>query len=234
MAARGADERTHVLIFGATGRTGLLVAQLLLAEPARFRVTAFVRSAARARAAPALADAALALVEGSTDDAAAVSAAVAAADVVVHALGHVYGETDATFMTRLVTTVLRAMRASPGGRCARLLDVSGVTCFEPGDASLFVYGAMSVYLRLLKNTVVLDHASKTAAIKAAAKEWPQLRFTIARPPILTDGPAAGYRAVAVADSSCSTAVARADVARFIVDEIKECKWPNAAPIVGAA
>jgi putative NADH-flavin reductase len=224
---------TRVLIFGATGRTGALVAQLLLAEPASFAVTAFVRSAARARAAPQLAGA-LTLVEGSTDDAAAVAAAVAGADVVVHALGHAYGETDAAFMTRLVRTVLAAMRASPGGRCSRLIDISGVTCFEPADGTSVLYGAMSVFLRVFKNTVSVDHATKTAAIRAAAAEWPQLSYTIARPPILTDGAPCGYRAVAAADASCSAFVSRADVARFIVDEIKSCKWRNAAPIVGSA
>ena len=223
---------TRVLLFGATGRTGLLVAQLLLARPERFAVPAYVRSAARARAVPQLSGAAL--VEGSTDDAAAVSAAVAGAEVVVNGLGHAYGETDASFMTRLIKTVLAAMRASPGGRCTRLVDVSGVTCFEPADASVWLYGAMSAYLKLLKNSVVLDHAAKTAAIRAAAAEWPALRYTIARPPILTDGAPRGYRAVAAADGQCSAFVARADVARFMVDEIEHCRWPNAAPIVTSA
>lgn len=224
---------TRVLLFGATGRTGRLVAQLLLAEPALFRVTAFVRSAARARAgAPELASERVALVEGSTDDAAAVAAAVGGADVVVHALGHAYGETDSSFMTRLVKSVLAAMKASPS--CRRLIDVTGVTCFEPADATSLVYSAMSLYLRALKNTVVLDHAAKTAAIRAAAAEWPELSYTIARPPILTDAARGGYRAVAAADASCSVAVSRADVAAFIVDEIRAPRWRNAAPVVCAA
>ena len=231
-SASSAPAVRRVLVFGATGATGALVVRLLLAQPERFAVTAFVRPR-RAGAPPRTLPfdaAAVRLVEAGTDDEAAVAAAVAESDVVVNTLGHFYGETDASFMTRLITRVLAAMRAS-GGRCARLVDVSGVACPEPGDGSVLVFSFMNVYLRVLKNSVMLDHAAKTAAIKAAAAGWQELNWTIARPVMLTNSAASGYRAVAAADASCSSLVSRADVARFIVDELEQPRWPRAAPVV---
>lgn len=227
--APAAAARLRVLVFGATGRLGAEIVRLMLARPARFAVAAFVRARRSGAARLPFDAAAVRVIEGSTDDAVAVAAAVAEADVVVHALGHVYGETDASFMTRLMASVLAAMRRSPA--CTRLVDVSGVTSFEGGDARLLLYSLMDTYLRIAKPTVLADHAGKTAAIKAAAAEWPALRYTIARPPILTEGAARGYRACAVADAACTSFVSRADVAAFMVDEVDAPKWPNAAPIV---
>ena len=217
----------RVLVLGATGKTGRLVVAGLL--KAGKHVTCLVREAtARRGGFPWPADA-VTVITGDVTDAATIGLAVRGAGAVINTLGHYMGEVSNDFMTTTVRHVLAAMQREG---CTRLLDMTGVVNQVPGESRPIFYSAMWLYLRLLKNSVLEDHAAKTEVIRSAG-DW--LEWTIARPPVLTDGPLTGtYHKIISAGASCTLTISRADVADFLVRELGERKFIRQLPIICAA
>jgi uncharacterized protein YbjT (DUF2867 family) len=72
---------------------------------------------------------------------------------------------------------------------------------------------------------IADHEAKEALIKASATDW-----TIVRPPKLTNGPRATYRAgVEVTTWAPVPMLSRASVAHFIVNEVEQPQYVRQAP-----
>jgi putative NADH-flavin reductase len=219
-----------VVIFGATGRTGVHLVREALG--AGHTVTIFVRNAAKAATVLGGEAGRVSMLTGSVQDGGAVAAAVAGQDAVLNALGHAYGETDPTWMTSATRAMLAGIstEAARRGSPLRLVDMTGVVNWEPQDGTVVWFSVMRGFLSLFKRTVLDDHTARTALIKAAPAS--AVAYTIVRPPYLTDGPRTGvYRLFAAASSACGSSISRADVAHFMVAALANNTWVGKLPII---
>jgi len=208
----------QITVFGATGRTGVpLVRQAL---DRGHDVVAFARSPEKLP----VEDPALAVVEGDAYGGDGVAEAVAGADAVVSVLGQTDEGPD-DLLTVAGDNVIAAMREAG---VDRLVTLVGAGVREAGEDVSLSGKAMGVLLKLFARDVLEDAAEHVRRVGASDLDW-----TVVRAPRLTDGEGTGeYRAGDIALGYES--VARADVARFILDCVEEDLYVGELPKVGAA
>jgi uncharacterized protein YbjT (DUF2867 family) len=198
----------HLLVFGATGRTGREIVGQALEQG--HRVTAFVRPAA----APVLPPhSALAVFAGDVLDPESVSAAVAGHDVVISALGTRPG--DESFLPQATAHICAAMRehgVGLGARPGRLICVSTLGVGESRPQLGPTYDILAADL----GEMLAEKEAQEQIIRASGLDW-----IIVRPGALTGGPRTGlYRCVTDPAVPLRRAlIARADVADFILKHL---------------
>ena len=142
-----------VVVFGATGATGLLVVDALLA--AQHRVIAAVRAPARLGTRAASVDVRVVdlAVQSDADLAVAVTAAVAGADAVISCAGH-DGKTPATMLARFADVLVAAARDAGVKRVVGLAGGGIVVAQDPPPhlAKRFLRGVMG----LVANKMLVD------------------------------------------------------------------------------
>lgn len=197
-----------VVIFGATGGTGRhLVEQ---AYALGHEVTAFTRNPARLEPFEELE-----VVRGDVLDPAAVSRAVRGQDAVIVALGG-RASGDCRVRSEGTANVVRAM-LEHGVR--RLIAVSS---FGVGDSRK---GLMGYVAWLLLREALLDHERQEEVVRGSGLDW-----TIVRPTGLTNEPRTGRYKVGTPGRG---RIPRADVADFILRELKENAYVHQAPVLGS-
>ena len=194
----------HLALFGATRGIGRHVVELALQSG--HRVTALARDPA----ALAIRDDRLRVVQGDATDPAAVARVVAGTDAVVCALG-APARSRANVRSRGTEAIVRAM-AQQGVQ--RLLCVSVLGAAETRqELPWFLrYLFFPLYLR----RAVADHEAQERMIADSS-----LRWTIVRPPHLTDGPRTGVfqHGEGSGGGAWSLKISRADVAGFMLDQL---------------
>jgi len=208
----------RIAVFGATGRTGVpLVEQALVRG---HEVVAFARSPGEL----AIDDPDLTVVTGDAYTGEGVAEAVRGADAVVSVLGQT-GDGPDDLLTVAGDHVLEAMEREGVDRFVTLV---GAGVREEGEAVSLSGRVMGAALKLLASEVLADAAGHIERVRASGLEW-----TVVRAPRLTDDEGTGdYRAGDVALGFES--VARADVARFLLDCVEGEQHVRAMPKVGAA
>ncbi|MFF4193519.1 NAD(P)-dependent oxidoreductase [Nonomuraea sp. NPDC001831] len=194
----------RLVIFGATGRTGLeLVRQAL---DLGHEVTAVVRDAAR------LPDGLRDRVETVTADLAdpgAVASAIKGGDAVLIALGP-RGRGPTTVHTTAMRSILQAMARGPARRVL-LVSAAGMVA-DAGDGLFTRYVLKPLLLRpLLKNSYT-DLAESERLLRASGLDW-----TIVRPSRLLDGgPTGRYRTALDLNLRGGRSTTRADLAECML------------------
>lgn len=208
----------RITVFGATGRTGVpLVRQAL---DRGHEVVAFARSTG----AIPVEDEALTVVEGDAYTGEGVEAAVEGADAVVSVLGQTDAGPD-DLLTVAGDHVLAAMQAAG---VERLVTLVGAGVREPGEDVPLSGRVMGAALKLLARDVLRDAEDHVRRVRETDLAW-----TVVRVPRLSDEAGTGeYRAGDLALGFES--VARADVARFILDCLADELYVREMPKVGAA
>lgn len=210
----------RIIVFGATGATGRQVVEAALAEG--YEVVAFVRDPAKVQRS----DPRLRVVQGDLTDAQAVITALDGVDGVISAAGHVAG-TPPDLLAGLVDALVEGL----DGRSVRVVSLLGAGIDWPGDpppslGRRFMTGAM----RLFAGAMLRDAQVHGDRLRASG-----LPFVIARPPRLTDGPATGrVTAAPYLPMGFSKTVSRADLARFLVDQLRDDRFLGAAPMLHRA
>ena len=209
-----------LLVIGASRGIGLETVKRAL--EAGHRVRAFARGAASIPLeAPALVK-----IAGDALDKTRVAAAVAGADAVIQSLGAPKGPqsilSGTTLFSQATRILIEAMRES-GVR--RLLTVTGLGAGDSRGHGSFLYDA--ILFPLILKRVYDDKDVQEQMIKASGLEW-----TIARPGLLTSGPATG-QAHALVDPKDWRAgsISRADVADFLVREAFERRFVSKTPLL---
>lgn len=207
---------TKLAVLGATGGTGRLV----VAEAQRrgFEVAVLARSAEKAAdLMPAE------VVIGDARDPAALSRLVDGRDAVVSALGTPMSPLrEVTLLSTATAALIGAMEAK-GVR--RLVCITGLGAGDSRGHGGFVFDR--VVMPLLLRKVYADKDRQEALIRASALDW-----TIVRPSVLNDKPAAGrIKALIDLHNVHGGTVARADVARFVVDQIGSEEWLHRSPLI---
>jgi len=202
-----------VLIFGATGSTGKLIVQG--AREWGHQVTAFVRDPSK------LDRSDVHFFHGDVNDLESLRQAIAGKDAVISALGSRSMKRDPDLVAG-VRNIVEVMQESDA---KRLIYMSSMGV---GDSKrqLGFFGRHVVAPLLLRNALA-DHAENESAITSS-----DLRWTIVRPTQLTDGPQSEYRSgEGIRASDSSSAVSRASVAHFMLDQLESEKFVGAKPTI---
>jgi uncharacterized protein YbjT (DUF2867 family) len=203
-----------ILILGATGGTGRLIVNNALTKG--HSVVALVRSAARTDLPGAE------LIEGDATSEITLGRALDGCDAVVSALGTGMGFRKVSLLTEATRALLPAMTRI-GVR--RLVCVSALGVGDSRGHGGFVFDR--IFQPLLLSQAYKDKNRQEAAIRTSSLDW-----VIVRPGMLTDDPAQGsVRAVINLAGINGGKVARADVARFVLDQLTTDTWLRRTPVL---
>lgn len=199
----------NILIFGASGPTGSLVARQALERG--HAITAFVRDPARL----SLRRERLRVITGDTTrDEGAIAEALRGQDAVVSSLGrHLTLKSD-HLIERSLQLIVPAMERA-GVRRLVLLSAFGVGA-SGGDAPLLPRLMQFVLLR----DIFADKLAGESIVRQSGLDW-----SLVYPVMLTDGPLTGkYRVGERLELHGMPKISRADVAHFIVGELESGAW----------
>ena len=208
----------RLLVIGATGGTGRALVQQALAQG--HQVTAFVRDPARLR----IEHANLTVATGDVLDYATVEAAMRGQDVVLSALGHKRFFYPNTIQSEGMRNVLRAMQICEVPRliCETALGI-GSSVGRLGLPHTFFI------MPLILGFYMWDKLRQEELIIASDRDW-----VIVRPGVLTSGDPRGvYRhGPNVGSYLWPVRISRADVADFMLKQLKDDTYLGTAPGLG--
>jgi putative NADH-flavin reductase len=200
----------RITIFGATGGTGVLTVRRAL--DAGHHVTAVVRDPARL---PDELRACAEVVQADAMDPAAIEEAVKGRDAVLSALGTREGRAPTTVCADGARSVLAAMGAAGADRFV-LVSAAGLHA-GPGDDPLTRFVVKPLVLQPLLKHAFADMRAAEALVRESG-----LRWTIVRPPRLTNGPGNGrYRKAIDRNVLGGATIARADLAVALLDQMAD-------------
>jgi len=203
-----------VLILGATGGTGRLIVRDALQKG--HSVVALVRSTAGADLPGAE------LIEGDARNEIALGRALDGCDAVISALGTGMGFRKVSLLTEATRALIVAMQRS-GVR--RLVCISALGVGNSRGHGGFVFDRL--FQPLLLSEAYKDKDRQEVAIRASSLDW-----VIVRPGMLTNDPARGsVRAIVDLAGVKGGKVARADVARFVVEQLVTNTWLKQTPLL---
>lgn len=210
------NHRPKLLILGATGGTGRLIVRDAVARG--FDVTVLVRSAEKAQDLTGAK-----LVIGDARDEAVLRQALHGRDAVVSALG-----TPASPFreVRLLSSATRALiSAMKHEHVSRLVCITGMGAGDSVGHGGFVFDHLIFPLLLRK--VYADKNRQEALVRDSGLDW-----VLVRPAILHDKPARGAtRALTDLSSFHGGRISRAEVARFVLDQVCDPTWLHRAPLI---
>lgn len=203
-----------VLVLGATGGTGRLIVRDALAKG--HVVKALVRSKAGVDLPGAE------LIEGDARDGGVLQRALEGSDAVVSALGTGMGFSEVSLLTVATRALVPAMKQT-GVR--RLVCISALGVGDSKGHGGFVFDRL--FQPLLLSQAYKDKERQEATIRASSLDW-----VVVRPTQLTDHPARGsVRALTDLAGFHGGKVARADVAKFVVEQLTTDTWLRQTPVV---
>ena len=205
----------NLLVFGASGGTGRELVKQALAQG--HYVTAFVRDPTKFKTKHA----SLKVVQGDVADYQSVAPAAQNQDAAICALG---SSTPLKRDPTLIDGVRHIITAMEHAGVPRLIYLSFLGVRD-GRSQLSFLGKYIVAPLVLHN-VVADHEAKERLIKQSCLKW-----TIVRPPRLTNGPRTGaYRSCErIRAKSIFPAISRADVADFMLKQLTDDTYLHKAP-----
>ena len=205
-----------ILVLGATGGTGRLIVKEALARG--YDVSALVRSADKGRDLGGVK-----LVIGDARDGAVMREAVRGQDAVVSALGTPASPfREVTLLSSATRKLVDAMKDEG---VARLVAITGIGAGNSAGHGGFLFDKL-IFPLLLRH-VYADKNRQEAIIRESGLDW-----VVVRPAILNDNPGRGaVRALDDLSAFHGGAIARADVARFVLDQIDDGTWVHRSPLI---
>jgi putative NADH-flavin reductase len=207
-----------LVIFGATGRTGIPLVEQALA--AGHEVVAFVRTPSKLT----IQHPNLRVVQGDSTDGAAVSRAVQGADVVISALGH-SKNSPRTMMADSARQIVAAMKQHG---VQRVITLTGAGVGAPEDKPKPVNHVIKFLLKTLSPQVLADSEEHVRIIRESGLDW-----TVVRGPMLTEGAHTGNYRVGWVGVNTGARISRADVADFMLKVVSGGTYLRQMPMVSA-
>ena len=201
----------RVIVLGANGQLGREVVRHIAAQG--HKVTAFVR-----RLANGVIDNTVGIRVGDARTQEDLIAALPGHDVVVNAIG------SGTLRKNDVESSTTAVAVA----AAQKVGISRYIAMSAGMVELGWPLFKYVFLPLIFRNILAEHRRVEEIVKTSALTW-----TIVRPPKLTNGPPRGYVASLKLQPK-SFSIARADVAAFIADELRDGKYLRQAVFVASS
>ena len=210
------EDSMKILIIGAT--RGIGVQLLSQALEAQHIVTVLARDPDKIT----LDDENLNVLKGDICNAATVSAAVQGQEAVCVTIG-----VPITFQPVTVFSdgILQVIKAMQGHQVKRLICVTGIGAGDSRGHGGFLYDR--IFKPLLLKTIYADKDLQEQYLQESGLDW-----VIVRPAGLTNGPCTKkYRVMTVLDGITSRRISRADVAHFIISELREQKYTGQTPLL---
>lgn len=206
-----------LVVFGATGRTGLqLVRQALNAG---HQVVAFVRDPAKM----SIKHDHLSLVPGDVMNAADVDRAITAdVDAVISVLSPVKGSPK-ELLPVAVENILNAMKRQ---QVKRLIYMTGAGVDMPEDKPKLMNHIIKFALKTMAGDVL-----KQSELAASKVQNSGLNWTILRAPMLNDNPHSGQYRVGWVGVNTGPRLSRADAADFLIKQLTDTSYVGKAPAV---
>ncbi|WP_242657143.1 NAD(P)-dependent oxidoreductase [Mycobacterium talmoniae] len=206
-------------MFGATGGIGRLVVDQLLS--AGHDVTVYVRAPQKLRGPRDR----LAVIAGELSDREAVAEAIAAADVVISALGpSLDRRVGGSALSEGTRNIVAAMRA---GGVHRLIGLATPSVTDPRDRPTLRGRIIPVLARVLFPNSLSEIVAMTQAITDSDLDWTVVR--IIRP---TDKPAKGtVRSGFLGADRVGWTMTRADIAAFMSAQLTDTRYLRALPVI---
>jgi putative NADH-flavin reductase len=210
-----------IIVFGATGKTGLQVVRQAL--DAGHEVTAFVRDPARLQIHHPHLRVAVGQV---TTDQEAVTSAVEGHHAVISALGSaqtLQGMRSPTIMAKATPVIIQAMTDAGADRLVFLSSL-GV-----GDSYAQAPPLLKVLYKLFLGPVYADKAAGEQLLRDSTLNW-----TLVYPVLLTNGPHTGsYRSGESLKLTGMPRISRADVAEFMLSQIQSPAYQRTVAVVSS-
>jgi uncharacterized protein YbjT (DUF2867 family) len=207
---------TKILVLGATGGTGRSIVTQALARG--YDVVALVRSADKASGLKGAK-----LIVGDARDETALRQALQGRNAVVSALGTPASPfREVTLLSTATRVLVDAMNAE---QVSRLVCITGLGAGDSVGHGGFLFD--KVIFPLLLRKVYADKNRQETIVRDSGLDW-----TLVRPAILNDKPGRGaIRALTELSSFHGGAIAREDVARFVLEQLSADTWLRRSPLI---
>ena len=190
-----------LVIFGASGRTGLPLVQQAL--DAGHEVVAFVRNPSRMP----IQHERLTVVQGDVMNPADVEKSVVGADAVLNVIGHAKN-TPRDLMTVAAKNIVTAMKKHG---VKRLITLTGAGVSAPEDQPKPINHVIKFLLKTISPAVLADSEQYVEVVKDSGLDW-----VVVRGPMLTEGARTGSYRVGWVGVNTGPRISRADVADFML------------------
>ena len=163
------------------------------------------------------------IIVGEARDEHALRKALKGVDAVVSALGTpVSPFREVTLLSAATGALVRAMKAEG---IQRLVCITGLGAGDSAGHGGFVFDR--VILPVLLRKVYADKNRQEALVRESGLDW-----VLVRPTVLTDKTSgAPVRALTDLSGFHGGTIARSDVARFVLDQVKRDTWLHQAPLI---
>jgi len=220
----------RILIFGATGPTGLLLIREALSVFQNCTVVAYVRSPDKIPADLA-ANPSVIVIGGELGDIQAISKAMEGVEVVLSALGPSTTLLKGPFYPSgapLAKALTHIMEIMVQFKVTRLIVLGTASITDPADKfdlsfSVLVNGVATVARNAYKEFVAIG---KTIREHGAGLDW-----TIARVPLLNSKETKEVKGGFIGDGHTGTSLSRAGFAAFVIHEVEKPEWVKKAPLI---
>jgi len=207
-----------IAVFGASGNTGKPFTEMALKDG--YEVKTLVRTPAKL----GLQHPNLQVVQGDLTDSAKVEETIRGTDTVVSLIGASSGSPNdiKVIATRHIVT---AMQKNNVKRFIRLGSAPfGV--FAEGDKLNFGRRLKASLAKTVMGTMVADERQSVRLTEQSDLDW-----TVVRAPFLNNEPPKGTYRVGHLGVDTGSSITRADVAAFVLDELKNAKYVKQMPLV---
>jgi uncharacterized protein YbjT (DUF2867 family) len=217
LTGNGANNaQSKILVLGATGGTGRLIVSEALERGQQ--VTALVRSPEKARDLKGAK-----LIVGDVRDEKVLREALKGQDAGVSSLG-----TPASPFREvmLLSTATRALvGAMKAENVSRLVCLTGMGAGDSAGHGGFLFD--NVIFPLLLKKVYADKNRQETIVRDSGLDW-----ILVRPSVLNDKPGRGsVRALANLSGFDGGGISRADVATFVLDQLRSDAWLHRSPLI---
>jgi len=207
-----------IAVFGASGRTGKLFTELALKNG--YEVKALVREPSRL----GLQHPNLQVMQGDISNPIKVEETLNATEAVIDLIGP--GKGSPPDLQRTATRhIIQAMKQNEVKRLIVLASLPfGI--LDENDKPAFMSRFMMFLAKNLMGAMVEDAREHVDLIKQSELDW-----TVVRAPGLSDQLSQGKYRVGSLDANTGKSIARADVAAFMLDELKNPKYIRKMPLI---
>ncbi len=205
-----------IALFGASGKTGTIVLQKLLAQG--YSVNALVRSPDKI----SLQHSELQIIKGDVLEPEHVNKTIAGSDVVISLFGHVKGSPK-DLQTTGTSHILESMRH---WQVHKIISLSGGGLPFYKDEPKFADKLIRTIMKIVVPHVLADAVSHALRLKQSDAKW-----IIVRAPRLTDDPEKGTYRVGWVGVNASTKISRGDLADFVITQIEDDTFLHQMPFV---
>jgi len=208
---------TKIAVFGASGHTGKPFTALALQNG--YEVKALVRTPSKL----GIQHPALQVIQGDVLDPAKVEETIAGTDAVIDILGPA-SNSPANVRHTAGLHILQAMQKH---NVKRLIALSSLLGIVDSKDRLNLGLRLKIFLaKILLRKIVQDARQHASLITNTTLDW-----TVARALYLTNQPAEGRYRVGFVGSGSGTSITNADVAAFLLDELRDAKYIRQRPLV---